>query len=74
MEEHRFTASFTRDPVAVAVEFPDLPGCFTQGDNYREAFPDAKEALPLHLIGMITDGEEITRTKDIVFALIETKI
>ncbi len=31
------------------VEFPDLPGCFTQGDTLEEAYQYAKEALDLYL-------------------------
>ena len=83
MEEYSFIAGFTRDPVSVAVEFPDLPGCFTQGDDYREAFLNAKEALHLHLVGMIMDGEEIptprtfddiTPNKDTIYRLIQIQI
>ena len=83
MEEYSFIAGFTRDPVAIAVEFPDLPGCLTQGDNYREAFLNAKEALHLHLVGMIMDGEEIpkpstfediTPNEGTIFRLVEIKI
>lgn len=34
------------------VSFPDLEGCFTQGETLEEAFAMAKEALVLHLDGM----------------------
>lgn len=30
-------------------EFPDLPGCFTQGDNKPELLEHAREALSLYL-------------------------
>ena len=83
MEEYKFIAEFTREPHAVSVEFVDLPGCLTQGDDYREAFLNAKEALHLHLVGMIMDGEEIPKpstfediepSKDKMFVLIEIQI
>ena len=83
MEKYSFIAMFTREPVGIAVEFPDLPGCLSQGDDYREAFLNAKEALHLHLVGMIMDGEEIPQpskfedldlSKDKVFSLIEIQI
>ena len=32
-----------------SVEFPDIPGCFTQGDTLEEALAMAKEALELTL-------------------------
>lgn len=83
MEDYAFIAAFTREPIGVAVEFPDLPGCLTQGDDYRQAFLNAKEALHLHLVGMIMDGEEIpsprtfddiTPIKGTVFRLVNIKI
>lgn len=37
------------DEVGFWVEFPDLPGCFTQGDTFEEAFSYAQEALGLYL-------------------------
>ena len=83
MEEYKFIAEFTREPNAVSVGFIDLPGCFTQGDDYREAFLNAKEALHLHLVGMIMDGEELAKpstfedieqSKDKMFVLIETQV
>lgn len=38
--------------------FPDLPGCVTAGDTLGELVVNAREALELHLEGMIADGEE----------------
>lgn len=31
------------------VEFPDLPGCFSQGDTIEESLENSKEALGLYL-------------------------
>jgi predicted RNase H-like HicB family nuclease len=44
---------------AYVVSFPDLPGCYTQGDNLEEALRMAKEALELHLYCMEDEGDEI---------------
>ncbi|MBW2245038.1 MAG: type II toxin-antitoxin system HicB family antitoxin [Deltaproteobacteria bacterium] len=41
------------------VEFPDFPGCVTVGKSPSEAQVLAKEALELHLQGMVEDGEAI---------------
>lgn len=41
------------------VNFPDLPGCITEGDTMEEALHMAKEALELHLYGMEEDGDRI---------------
>ena len=42
-----------------SVSFPDLPGCFSYGDNLTEAQRMAGEAASLHVYGMERDGDEI---------------
>ncbi|MGE5551386.1 MAG: type II toxin-antitoxin system HicB family antitoxin [Bacteroidota bacterium] len=54
-----FPALLTKDRDGVAVEFPDLPGCYTCGANVEEALNMAKDALPLHLYGLEEDGDPI---------------
>lgn len=41
------------------ISFPDLPGCFSFGENLAEAQQMAVEAASLHVYGMERDGEEI---------------
>ena len=41
------------------VSVPALPGILTQGDTLEEAIAMAREAIELHIRGMIRDGEEI---------------
>jgi predicted RNase H-like HicB family nuclease len=41
------------------VDFPDFPGCVTAGATLDEARRMAREALELHVTGMIADGEEL---------------
>jgi len=38
------------------VFFPDLPGCVSAGTTVEEAIHGAREALALHVEGMIEDG------------------
>jgi predicted RNase H-like HicB family nuclease len=50
------------------VSFPDFPGCITAGRTLDEASRMAKEALALHIQGMIEDGDlvpEASRLEDI---------
>ncbi|HLB29430.1 MAG TPA: type II toxin-antitoxin system HicB family antitoxin [Dehalococcoidia bacterium] len=42
-----------------SVFVPALPGCFSQGDSFEEALEHIREAIQLHLEGMLEDGEEI---------------
>ncbi len=41
------------------VSVPDLPGCFSAGSTVDDALANAKEAIELHLEGLIEDGRAI---------------
>ena len=51
MENRIYPSKFHKEDNCYWVEFPDLPGCFTQGETLEEAFRMAKEALALWLDG-----------------------
>lgn len=44
---------------AFGVVVPDLPGCFSAGDSFQEAIDNAKEAIEVHLEGLLSDGEAV---------------
>lgn len=46
------------------VSVPDLPGCVSAGDTIEEAFVNAKEAIELHLEGIIEDDQSIPKPSD----------
>ena len=39
------------------VTVPDLPGCFSAGDTLADALEQAREAIALHVEGLLSDGE-----------------
>ena len=41
------------------VSCPALQGCYSQGDTYEEAIKNIKDAIKLHLVDGLADGEEI---------------
>jgi predicted RNase H-like HicB family nuclease len=41
------------------VSVPDLPGCVTAGETIEEALTMAKEAIELHLEGMLDDNLDL---------------
>src|SRR5512143_2695807 len=47
------------------VTVPGLPGCFSAGRTIEEAMENAREAIELHLEGMVEDGIEIPEQKSI---------
>lgn len=44
---------------AVGVWFPDLPGCFSAGDDLDDALRNAPEALELYLEDFVTEGKPL---------------
>ena len=47
------------------LEFPDLPGCFTQGDSLEGLMENAEEALGAFLAVKMENAEEIPKPSDI---------
>jgi len=44
---------------AWGVTVPDLPGCFSAGDTLEEAMDQAREAILLHVEGLLDDEQPI---------------
>jgi predicted RNase H-like HicB family nuclease len=44
---------------AVGIWFPDLPGCFSAGDDIDEALRNAQEALALYADSRAKEGEAL---------------
>ena len=47
------------DEDGIWIAFPDLPGCFTQGDNLEDALYMAKEALECYVLGELKNGNNL---------------
>jgi len=57
-----FPVVLHKDPQSdFGVVVPDLPGCFSAGRTIDEALAMAKEAIELHLEGLIHDGHPLPR-------------
>lgn len=61
---YEYPAIFVKNEFGIAVEFPDLPGCYTCGKNIDEAIEMAKDALACNLQGMIKDGDVLPTPSD----------
>lgn len=55
MNMMKHQAVYFEDGEFVGVEFPDLPGCFSQGKDLEDAEKNAEKALKLFLSG---EGDE----------------
>ena len=55
-----YIALIRKDPdTSYGVDFPDLPGCVSGGETLDAALENAREALVLHVEGMLEDGEPL---------------
>lgn len=41
-----------------SISFPDLPGCFSEGDTIEEALEMAKDAMGIYLSELESDGQD----------------
>jgi predicted RNase H-like HicB family nuclease len=56
---HFMVVLHSDDGVRFGVTVPDLPGCFSSGDDFDQALYSAREAIELHLEGLVEDGGEV---------------
>jgi len=47
------------------VTVPDLPGCFSAGSSFDEALEMSKEAILLHIEGILEDGDPVPHPQSI---------
>ena len=55
----KFAVVIERGENNLSAYVPDLPGCITTGHTVEEIEHNMREAIELHLEGMIEDGEII---------------
>ncbi len=65
MAKYVFPAIFTNEKNSYSISFPDLPGCFTCGDNLEDGLNMAEDALSLMLTHMEDENRTIPAASDI---------
>lgn len=61
-----YPAIFTREENGFyAVEFPDIPGCYTSGDSLADAIFMAEDALAFMLYDYERDKKEVPRASNV---------
>ena len=60
-----YPAIFYREEDGMWVEFPDLIGCQSSGDDLHETYENAKEALEAYCITMLGEKHELPKATDI---------
>ncbi len=59
--EYSFTIILHPEPEdgGYSVTVPALPGCYAQGETIEQAVARAREAIRLHIEGLIEDGDPV---------------
>lgn len=60
-----YPALFHNEDGGYWVEFPDLPGCFTQGDSVNEVLSNAQESLEVYLEATIDNNLNLPKPSKI---------
>ncbi|MCC6366235.1 MAG: type II toxin-antitoxin system HicB family antitoxin [Bryobacterales bacterium] len=71
MKKYAVVIERGRDNLSAYV--PDLPGCVTTGKTVEEVERNIREAIELHLEGMLEDGEAIPEPSTAV-AYVEMRV
>lgn len=74
MKNYRFSVVIEKDVDGYFAFCPELQGCYTQGDSYEETLENIKDAIRLHLIDRIEDGEEIPMIESISLTSLEVAV
>ena len=56
-----YPAIFHKDEGAYWVEFPDLDGCHSFGDDVSETVTNAQESLAAYVLTILEDGKELPK-------------
>ena len=55
----RYTVVIERAPNNYAAYVPDLPGCVATASTREELLAEIREAIELHIEGLLEDGESV---------------
>ena len=61
-----YPALFHKEDGSYWVEFPDLEGCFSDGDSIAEALSNAEESLAAYCASILEHGGSLPAASDII--------
>lgn len=73
LKEYRYTITLHLEPEegGYSVTVPALPGCLAQGETLEEAIAMAKEAIAVHIQGLIEDNEPVPQEEETLTAIVK---
>jgi predicted RNase H-like HicB family nuclease len=74
MSTYRFSVVVEKDRDGYFAFYPELQGCYTQGDSYEEVMENIKDAIKLHVEDRIENGEDIQQSESVSLTLMEVAV
>jgi predicted RNase H-like HicB family nuclease len=61
----KYAVLFEKTETGYSAHVPDLPGCVAAGSTFEETTELIRQAIRMHLAGMVEDGDSIPEPKTI---------
>jgi len=71
MARYRLSIVVEKDDNGYFAFYPELQGCYTQGDNYEEVIEGIEDAIKLHIEDRVANNEEIPTSEMTSLSTIE---
>ncbi len=71
MKTYRFSIIIEKDEEGYFAICPELQGCYTQGDTYEEVLDNIKDAIRLHVIDRLDNGEKVSQSHSVSLTSLE---
>ncbi len=69
-----YPAIFHLEDGSYWVEFPDVAGCYSDGDSLEDALINAQEALALHLSSLLDQQQALPQPSDLASIITENGV
>ncbi len=70
---HRYLVIIEQGPNNYSAYSPDVPGCVSAGDTVEETLEHFREALEMHLEGILEDGDPIPQISSVAAQFMEVE-
>ena len=74
MTIYRVSVVIEKDEDGYFAYCPEMQGCYTQGDTYEEVLENIKDAIRLHILDRLEEGEKVPKPEIINLAAVEVAI
>ncbi len=74
MKTFRFSVIIEKDNYGYFAFSPELQGCYTQGESYKEVIKNIRDAIHLHVSDRLENGEKIPQKEFISLTSLEVTI